>query len=300
MGSKAVGGKKSGSRSRSFVDPNQVPFLDDIRSQGQALANSQSQVIGDVASQLTGALGGVGGGLLGGLEQQSQSFAPGAGSSIANLLQTGAGQDPLSGGIVNTAGQLAGIGGDATTQALLGPGAQLGGQLSALDQAIQRNLASTLGTIGGQATLAGGTGGDRQAFFSSEAGGEAQRSFAAGAADLFGQDLAARRGVAGQVLGVQAGAVQGAGGLLSQLLGQQTGASQAAGQLGLQQQGQNIGAAQAGLGSLEGLFNLGLAPFQAQFQPLLNQAQIVGDPTVLQTQRQKSREFDTRGSFFTS
>ena len=256
-------------------------------------------MIGDVASQLSGALGGVGGGLLGGLQQQSQSFAPGAGASIAGLLGTGAGADPLSGAIVNTAGQLGGIGGDATTQALLGPGQQLGGQLSALDQAIQRNLASTLGTLGGQASLAGGTGGDRQAFFSSEAAGEAQRAFAGGAADLFGQDLAARRGVASDVLGVQAGAVQGAGGLLSQLFGLQTGATQAAGQLGLQQQGLNIGAAETGLGSLEGLFNLGLAPFNAQFQPLLNQAAIVGAPTVLDKSRAKSRSFSTStsGSF---
>lgn len=42
--------------------------------------------------------------------------------------------------------------------------------------------------------------------------------------------------------------------------------------------------AQSAMGGLQGLqnvFNMGLAPFQAQFMPLLNMNQIVGPPTVL-------------------
>jgi hypothetical protein len=60
------------------------------------------------------------------------------------------------------------------------------------------------------------------------------------------------------------------------------------GQLGLGQQGQQLqgqlGAGQLGLGglnALQGQFNLGLSPFQAQFQPLQNLAGIIGGPTVL-------------------
>ena len=36
-----------------------------------------------------------------------------------------------------------------------------------------------------------------------------------------------------------------------------------------------------GLGQLQGQFNLGLSPFQGQFQPLQNLAGIIGGPTVL-------------------
>ena len=64
-----AGGSKSKSESsqssQTFVDPNQVPFLDFLRSQGLDLAQSQIGSIGDVASQLSGTLGGIGGDLLG-------------------------------------------------------------------------------------------------------------------------------------------------------------------------------------------------------------------------------------------
>lgn len=253
----ASGGKsksESSQVSQQFVDPNQVPFLQFLRQQGQALAQSQ-QGIGDVASQLSGRLGGIGGELLGGIQSAAGSFGPGVGQSISGLL--------------NFAGQ----GGGIDLQSLLEPGAQLPGALSSLDEAIQRNLGSTLGTIGGQATLQGQTGGDRQAFFSSEAGAAAQREFAGGAAALIGSDLASRRQLGGVAAGLDVAS-----------RGQDLSALTSAGGLGLAQQGQNVGAAGAGISALGPLFNLGLGGFNAAFNPLLAFAQILGNPTILGTQ----------------
>ena len=286
--------------SQTFVDPSQVPFLNFLRGQGQQVAGQQIGSIGGVASQLSGQLGGIGQGLLGGLQQGSQALAPGAQTSISQLLGITGGADAAAlrgaaGGQLAGTDQLqdlAGGGGFGGLQSLLQPGQQVGGQLDALDVAIQRNLASSLGTLGGQATLAGQTGGDRQAFLSSEAAGRAQEQFAGGAAGILASDLAQRRQLGGVAAQQQLGAAQALqGGALGQqglnvqalqgLLGTQLGGAQAAGGLGLQQQGQQFGAAQAGLGSLSGLFNLGLSPFQAQFSPLQNFAQLLGGPTVL-------------------
>ena len=249
----SISGGKSSSRSRSqqFVDPNQVPFLNNLRSEGQFLAREQGFKIGGVAEQLSGRLGGIGDQVLGGLVEQSGMFGPGV-EQAQGLLQ----------GIASGEGQF-GI------NQLLAPGQQLAGQLSFLDENIQRNLASTLGTLSGQATIAGQVGGDRQAFFSSEAGQEAQRLFAGEAANLTAADLAARRQLSGVVAGQQLGAAQSLGGLGIQ--------QQAVGQQG------QLGALQA----LPGLFNLGLAPFAAEFQPLLSQAQIVGAPTVVGSAAQR-------------
>ena len=261
MGGASKSESESTQTSRSFVDPNQVPFLDVLRSLGINLAQGQVSQIGDVASQLSGTLGGVGGQLLGSVQNQANQFAPGAASAISGIL--GIAQDPLAGSQF--------LEQFASGQGIGAQGSPLAGQLTTLEAAVQRNLQSTLGSIGGQATLGGQTGGDRQAFFSSEAGGEAQRAFASGASDLLSADLAQRRQLQlGAALGLQQGDIA-RGGLFG-----------AAGALGLTQQQQNIGAAQTGLGALTDLFNLGLAPFAAEFAPLLALAQIVGSPTVLQ------------------
>lgn len=302
------------SASRQFIDPNQVPFLQSLFGQAGALQQQQQGQIGGVANQLSGQLGGIGNQLLGGLQSGAQAFAPGAESSIAQLLGITQGQDaqalrgasgPLAG-----AGALAGLAGGGFQggqgldfQSLLEPGGALPGQIDALDVALQRNLASTLGTLGGQATLAGQTGGDRQAFLSSEAAGRSQEAFGAGASSLFASDLAQRRqlgGVAanlelgqrGQDLQAQLGGAQALQqgalgqqgqniGALSALLQGGLQGAQGAGSLGLGQQQQQFGAAQAGLGSLGDLFNLGLAPFGAEFGPLQQLAQLLGGPTVL-------------------
>jgi hypothetical protein len=317
MGALRKSDESSDQQSRSFVDPGQVPFLQGLRFQGRELARAQTDQIGDVANELSGRLGGIGDELLGGLGQQASQFAPGAADSIAGLL--GIADDPIAGQLRSLgqggplAGQeqlqrIAGGGGGVDLQGLLEPGAQLGGQLDALNAATQRNLQSTLGSLSGQATLAGQVGGDRQAFLSSEAAGRSQEAFASQAGNLLQSDLASRRQLGGVAAGLQtaqtgqqlqaAQALGGQGlaqtgqqaGILSQLLGTQAQGLQAAGGLGLAQQGQNVGAAQAGLGNLSGLFNLGLAPFQAEFQPLQNLAGLIGDPTVLQTGSGKTRK----------
>jgi hypothetical protein len=282
--------------------------LSALRGAGANLAGSQLGSIGGVADQLSGQLGGIGGELLGGLQQFAGQGAPGATTAISSLLGMLPGQQQLA-GIAQGAGQAQPNVGDVSTpgldfQPLLEAGGQLGGQLGALDQAIQRNLQSTLGTLSGQATLAGGqAGGGRQAFLSSEAGQEAQRSFATGASNILGADIAARRGLAGTAAGLALGQRQsdqqfalarGQLGLDASLgqTAQRLAASQAlqggalaqfgqAGQLGVQQAGAQLGAAQAGIGALNPLLGLGLAPFSAQFSPLMALGQLIGAPTVL-------------------
>ena len=296
-----MGGKsrqESQTVSQSFVDPRQVPFLDFLRQQGQALAQSQ-QGIGGVASQLSGQLGGTGQQLLGGIADQSGMFAPGAATAISGLL--GIAQDPLAQqiGQVGT-GALPGqaalaelAAGGGALSGLTGPGSQLGGQLTALDESIQRNLQSTLGSLGGQATLAGQTGGDRQAFFSGQAADTAQRAFAAESSNLLAADLAQRRALAPVSVAAAATAQQGVlaqGGLLQGLLGTIAGGLGTGGALGLGQQAGNVGAASAGINALAPLFNLGLAPFAAEFAPLQALAGIIGPPTVIGTGQTEAQQ----------
>ena len=308
--------------SQSFVDPSQVPFLNAARSQALQLQQQQQQSIGGVADQLSGRLGGIGSELLGGLVGQAQS--PGAGTSISDLLGitgSGIGQQlqQLAGGGGQLAGQDAlqalsrGEGGPDLS-ALLQPGQAVQGQLGALDEAIQRNLQGTLGSLSGQATLAGQVGGSRQGLLSGQAAGEAQRSFASGASNILSGDLAQRRQLGAQLAGqqqqtqLQAAGQLGQQGLaqqgqqadiLSRLLNTQLAGAQAAGQLGLQGQAQQIGASQAGLGALGGLFNLGLGGFSAAFQPLQSLASILGPSTVLSTSERQgtssSQSFSASG-----
>jgi len=274
------------------------------------------QSIGGVADQLSGRLGGIGSQLIGGLQNAAGSLGQGVGDAIGGLLGLGQSDQAqqlnqlAQGGAIQGTDTLRAIaqgGGSAgmlNFQDLLEPGAQLEGQLGALDEAIQRNLGSTLDTLGGNAALAGGSGGSREQLFASRQAGDAQRAFASGASDLMANDLASRRGLAAtagnmalqqQAQQAQAGqALAGLGlqqtqqqaGILDSLLGRQAGAAIGAGQLGIGQQGAQTGAASAGLGNLGNLFNLGMSPFQAQFQPLANFASILGGPTVLSQSRQ--------------
>ena len=283
------------------------------------MAGQQGGQIGPVAQGLSSDLGFQGGQFLSGLQNASQNFAPGALTSIGGLLGIGGGQGGLSQQLQGLAGQggspalqaLAQGGGGLDFQQLLEPGPQLEGQLGALQTAIQRNLAGTLGTTGRQASVAGQAGGDREAFFAREAGQEAQTAFAGGAADLFASDLAQRRGLAATAAQFQLGqqqnviqaniAQQGQRGLsadiLGGLLGTQTGAFGAAGNLGLAQQQSGTQAGLGGLGALGGLFNLGLAPFGAQFQPLQALAGILGSPSILSESGSFGLSQGTSGGF---
>ena len=98
----------------------------------------------------------------------------------------------------------------------------------------------------------GAQGGGRQGVAEGLASQGVSDAFARQAGSLRFQDVTARQGAAGALAGFG--------------LGQQQ----------LQAQG-----AQAGLGSLADQFNLGIAPFAAQFAPLQALSDIVGAPTVL-------------------
>ncbi len=126
------------------------------------------------------------------------------------------------------------------------------GQISALGTDINEQLQRFLGGAGGlgsEFALGGTLGGGRQQVQEGIATGDAIRTFARESAGLRGADVAQR-----QRLG----------------LDQATSLSQ------LQGQGQI-----AGLENLQGLFNLGISPFGAEFGPLQALSGIIGDPTLL-------------------
>jgi hypothetical protein len=139
---------------------------------------------------------------------------------------------------------------------------------------LARQFQQLLPGIESQAIGGGQLGGGRQGVAQGLLGQATQDAFGRGAADIRFQDLNRQFGAAGAL---QQGQTQ-AGGALGQLGGQQ-----ALGTAGLNQAGL-MGAGQLGLGgldSLQGLFNLGFSPFEAEFTPLQNLAQIIGGPTVL-------------------
>ena len=126
------------------------------------------------------------------------------------------------------------------------------GQIDALGTDINEQLQRFLGGAGGLGSnfaLGGTLGGGRQQVQEGIATGDAVRAFATESAGLRGADVAQRQ---------QLGLDQASG--LSNLLGQ--------GQI-------------AGLDNLQGLFDLGLSPFGAEFGPLESLAGIIGDPTLL-------------------
>ena len=296
--------------SEQFIAPFQVPFLESLFGQAQQLAGQQAGQIGGVARGLGAQLGGIGQNLLGNI----QGIAGGAqnsavGTAIQQLLGIGtsAPAQALAGGqgpVAGTAELQAIAGGQAglATQ-LAGPSPEVGGQISALDAFLQENLRSTLGTIGSQASQAGVTGGSRQALVSGLAGQEAQRTFAGGAADILAADFARRQQLAPEAAQQQLAAAQSlqAGGLTAggqdvssqqALLQAILGGAGAAGGLGGQEVGQQIGAGGTGLDALGGLFNLGLAPFGAEFAPLQALAQILG-PAILLGESQSTGRGDS-------
>ncbi len=266
----------SQSASSSFVDPLQQNFLQQLFGQAQTLANNQLAPISQAANQLSSGLLTGGQQFIQGLQGAASGLGTGVGASIGQLLaQFGGGQQ---GGLP---GQQLIQGAGASAQGLLGQNPALAQSTSMLQDLIQNNLQATAGTIAGQATLQGATGGSRQALATGLAGQEAQRQFGQGATALLSQDFAARQQLAPQLVGqqLQAGQLLNQGAL--QQSQQQLAALQAAGGLGNQAQFGQTGAAQTGLGALGGLFDLGLGAFGAEFQPLLALSQILGPATVL-------------------
>ena len=237
---------------QSFVDPQQVPFFQSLFQQASGLANQQLGPIAQQGNALSQNLLTSGQQFISGLQGQASGLGAGVGQAVSGLLNFGqAGAQPAG----------------------VNPGVQ--GQISALQDAIQANLAATGGTIAGQATLQGQTGGSRQALATGVAAGEAQRQFAGGASALISQDFRQQ---------------QATGLAQSQ---QRLQALQAAGQLGTAGAAAQAGAGQAGLGALGGLFDLGLGGFGAAFSPLSQLAQILGPATVLSTSQASARSQQT-------
>ena len=241
MGSKSRTTSSSQSSSRSFVDPQQQPFLQNLRSQATSLQQSQAPQRAQAGFDLGGDL----------LQAGGQGL-----SNIGNI------QGQLGGNL-----QGFGATGDAS-QALraqaFGQNPELQNQINLLGQDIgqtfnQQILPGIQSEAIGAGQLGGGREGVAQGLGIQSALGEFQR----GASTLRSDDINRQLAAAGQ---------------LGQLgLGQQ---AQTAGQLG--QAGQlNLGA----IDSLQSLFNLGLAPFAAEFGGLEQLAGIIGDPTILQEAR---------------
>lgn len=279
--SKSKSQQTSSSQQSSFVDEAQAPFLANLRETAQGLQQKQQQTIGNLFPQAQG------------LQQQGQDFLS---SIFGNIGQLGQGGQAGGLGGVQALQGIAG-GQNASLQALqqqaTGQSPVLGQQIEGLGEDINRQLQRQLGGgagIAGQANQAGQLGGGRQGVESGLAQEAALTQFGRGATSLRAQDQQQRLGSAQAALGAQFGAGQALGGFSQ-------------GQQALNQQGQFQGAQAGlgGLGALQGQFNLGLSPFQAEFQPLQNLAGILGGPTVLSQGSSEgqgtSSAFSASGSF---
>jgi len=313
--SSSKGSSQSRSQSQSlgssFVDPNQVPFLRSLFESGAFTARQQSGEIGGAARDLSGRLGRTGSALLGGIEDIAGGrLGPGVAEAIGGLTNLGSSDtaqaltDRLLGRALPGQSSLEALAAGGGVDELLGPNPALEGSLGALDAAIQNNLRTTLGTIGSQASLAGATGGSRQALASGLAGQEAQRTFASGASDLIRTDFSNRQNLAPALQQIQLGAADSlagrdlqVSGLLDSLLGREAGALSAGGALGAGTTATQLGAGSAGLDRLGGLFDLGLAPFGAEFSPLLALRDILGPSTVLNRTESSSTGRSDASSF---
>ena len=308
-GSKSKSSSQQTQQSQSFIDPLQQQFRGPLFAGAQQLAGQQQQDIGQLFGLAGGLLGQGGQGLgqinqlsgqLGG-QQQGFGQAQQAGQNLLGAqTQGGFGQELL--------GRQA-LGRDPASQALqaqaFGQNPALQEQIGQLGTDITRQFTQgILPSIQGEAIGAGQLGGGRQGVAQGLGIQSALDAFSRGATDLRGQDIGRQLQAAQALGGLTGGAAQALGGFQQQGFGQQIGAQQAAGQLGLGQQGigqaGQLGAGQlqlGGLESLQGLFNLGLSPFQAEFQPLQNLAGILGPGNVLQRSSGQSTSSSKSGSF---
>jgi len=256
---------RSGSEQSTFVDPSQQPFLDFVRSSAQGLQGQQQQQIGGLFD-LAGSLGGQGQDFLSGLQGTQQQLGEGFGGGFG---QGQAGIDALT-----AQSQGRGLGQGQLQRIASGSDPAVQGQIDALGSDLARQFSQLLPGITNQAVGGGQLGGGRQGVAQGLLGQATQDAFGQGAADIRFQDLQRQFGAASTLQQGQ----QAAGGALGQLGGQQELATAGLNQAGLLGQGQlGLG----GLQSLQGLFNLGFSPFEAEFSPLQNLNQIIGGPTVL-------------------
>ena len=268
-----MGGSLSSSKSRSqstqesFVDPAQGPFLQQLRGSAQQLAGQQQGQIGDLFG-LSQNLLGQGTGLLGGLQGTQQGLGQ---FGQAGFGQGQAGIDALTGIAqgTNPAAQ-------ALQRQATGQNPFLQQQIEQLGGDITRQFERGIQATNVEAVGAGQLGGGRQGVAQGLLGESATRQFAQGTTALRNQDIQRQFDASSQLLQQQGFAGAQLGGLGGQQ-GLQNQASQLQGLLGQGQLG--LG----GLGALQGQFNLGFSPFQAEFSPLQSLAGIIGGPTVLST-----------------
>ena len=283
-GSLSTSRQQSTSSQSSFVDPAQAPFLQQLRAQATGVQQNQQAGIGQTLGALGQNLSAQGQGLLGGLANTQQQLGQQGGAGF------GAGQggiDALQGiaGGTNPAAR-------ALQQQASGQNPFLQQQITGLGEDINQQLQRQLGGTGiaGQANFAGQLGGGRQGVESGLAQQGALQQFARGTTQLRSDDIGRQLGASQALLGAQGQAGAQLGGLgLQQQLG--AGSQQLQGLLGQGQLG--LG----GLEQLQGQFNLGVSPFQAEFSPLQSLAGIVGGPTVLSegTSQSTGKSFGTSG-----
>ena len=127
-------------------------------------------------------------------------------------------------------------------------------QLAALQGLGQFNLNQSLEGITDRGIAAGGIGSARSGLAAGQSAGLSNLGFMGAAGGLLQSDIQRR---------------------------QQAGIAQA----GIQAQ-----SALGGLSQLQGQFNLGISPFQAQFSPLLNAAGVIGSPQPLQGASSRSEQ----------
>jgi len=262
MSSGGKGSEESSEMQRSFVDPAQAGFLQQLRTQAQGAAFPASQQAGAFGQQFGGQQGAE---VIQGLAQQFGNAVPGLGAAQQALA-----------GFQNQGFQ--------AENPLLGE-SFVGDQIDQLGGDINRQLQRQIGGAGGlntQAVLAGNLGGGRNQVQRGIANEGALDAFSRGATQLRAGDLAQRQQLTNQLgLGNLQGALAGQG--------QQLQALQGAGQLaGAQEQFR-----QQGLGSQIGAqgdaFNLGLGGINAGLGPLGALAGIIGSPTVLSVGEGRSR-----------
>ena len=277
---------KSQSTQESFVDPSQAPFLQQLRQAAQGLTADQQQEIGSLFG-LSQGLQGQGQQFLGGLQGTQQQLGQ---FGQAGFGQGQAGIDALTGIAqgTNPAAQ-------ALQQQAQGQNPFLQQQIGQLGEDVTRQFERGISATNLEAVGGGQLGGGRQGVAQGLLGESATRQFAQGATALRNQDLNRQFQASSQLLQQQGFAGAQLGGLGQQQgLGNQASALQGflgQGQLGL-----------GGLGQLQGQFNLGFSPFQAEFSPLQSLAGIIGGPTVLSqgqsTGSSKGSSFGVSGGVF--
>lgn len=230
-------------------------------SSSEGFGASQSYVNPEQAgylAQLYGAGSGVAGQQMGTIGADASSIGGSLFDQASNFLRTLGGTGAATG---QAAAGLTGFRPDFTAG-----GAAASGVVDQLGADIARQLerqTTGAGGIDSTAALAGNLGGGRN---------QVERGIAQeGALETFGREAGNLRLQAGQSAEAMRLQALGQGGQLT-AAGEQLGA----------------GAAGAGLSQLPDVFNLGLAPYAAQFGPLQALSSLLGSPTVLNSAAERS------------